>query len=190
MGLYTGSPGLIVVLAALCAQAAAATISRAEVGEKNGKYTVSFEAVVDADSRKVRRLMTDYAHLDRLSKTIIESRILKTENNKQRIALVARACVLFFCKTLKKVEDVETLKNGDIVTVAIPQLSDFHYALEQWQILAERNRTRIKYQAELQPSFYIPPLIGPWLVKSKIHDELETTTTILENLANHDPGFL
>lgn len=173
----------MVVLAALCAQAAAATITRADVSEKNGKYTVSFEAVVDADSRNVRRLMTDYAHLDRLSKTIIESRILKTENNKQRIGLVARVCVLFFCKTMKKVEDVETLKNGDIVTAAIPQLSDFHYALEHWQILAEQNQTRIKYQAELRPSFYIPPLIGPWLVKSKIRDELEATTIALESLA-------
>jgi hypothetical protein len=177
------SPGLIIILAALCAQAPAATITRTDVSENNGKYTVSFEAVVDADSRRVRQLMTDYAHLDRLSKTIIENRVLETGTDKQRIRLVVRSCILFFCKTIKRVEDIETLKNGDIVSIAIPQLSDFHYALEHWQILAEQNQTRIKYRAELQPSFYIPPLIGPWLVKFKIRDELATSTAILENLA-------
>ncbi len=162
----------------------AITIVNTEVLHNRDKYYVAFEVLVNADSRNVRRLMTDYAHLNRISGTIIESRILATENDKQRVGLTIRSCVLFFCKTIKKVEDVETLENGDIVTIALPQFSDFHYAMEHWRILDEQTRTRIKYQAELWPSFYIPPLIGPWLVKSKIRAELKTSATILETLAH------
>src|SRR5712692_11642630 len=175
---------LVFAAAILPKQVAAMAVIHTDVTHSNGKYNVTFEVLVNADSRKVRRIMTDYAHLDRISGTIIESRILATENDKQRVGLTIRSCVLFFCKTIKKVEDVETLENGDIVTIALPQFSDFHYAMEHWRILDEQTRTRIKYQAELWPSFYIPPLIGPWLVKSKIRAELKTSATILETLAH------
>ena len=163
--------------------AEAKNVIKTEVSDKDGHYQVAFEVTIDAPTKRVRQLMTDYAHLDRISETVVESRILGAKNNKQRVGLTIRSCVLFFCKTIRKVEDVETLENGDIVTLAIPQLSDFRYAREHWQILDEQPQTRIKYQAELWPSFFIPPLIGPWLVKSKIRSELNTSAAILETLA-------
>jgi hypothetical protein len=160
----------------------AMTVTRIDVTHDNAKYNVVFEVLVSAPNRNVRRLMTDYAHLDRLSKTIIENRILAKDKNKQRIYLAMRACVLFFCKTIKKVVDAKELENGDIITTAIPQLSDFHYAVERWQILDEHDQTRIRYWAELSPSFFVPPLIGPLVVKSKIRSELKTSATLLETL--------
>ncbi len=172
----------VLALAPQLAQATA--VAKTEVSEKDGHYKVDFEVVIDAPIQKVRQIMTDYARLSRLSDTITESRVLAAETNKQRVGLTFRACVLFFCRTMKRVEDVETLADGDIVATAVPQLSDFHYSVEHWRIAGEHARTRIKYHAELSPSFYVPPLLGPWLMKSKIRNELETTAKKIEALTH------
>ncbi len=57
--------------------AVAATIEQLETTHDNGRYTVSFEVVLDAARDKVWQIMTDYDRLPRVSKIIVESRILK-----------------------------------------------------------------------------------------------------------------
>lgn len=180
---------LIAILAGLIAgPAAAAEIIRTDVTHDGGMYTVEFEVRMQARERAVRALMTDYAQLTRLSDTVIVSEVLQQHGNgKQRIKLLLHACVLFLCKDIKKIEDVETLASGDIITEVVPQGSDFTQATERWQIMPDATQTRVRYQAQMTPSFFVPPLIGPYIVKSKIRAELVTSMRKLEQLAaRHD----
>ena len=168
----------------LCAPVTAATILKIKVNHTKGRYTVTFNARLNADSTIVRQYLTDYANLARLSDTIIESRILQTyPDGRQRILVTLHSCVLFFCSTVKNVQDVETLDNGDIVSRTDPEESDYSFGIQHWQIISENNHTRLKHQAELVPKFYVPPLIGPWLVKKRIRNELRITAQRLEILA-------
>ena len=48
------------------------------------------------------------------------------------------------------------------------------------QISEEGRRTRIRYHAEMTPDFYIPPLIGTYLLKDKIRSLLLHVTASLE----------
>lgn len=145
---------------------------------------MKFDVRINADKASVRRQLTDYAHYTRLSDSITESRIVRIYSaTRLRVAIRLDSCVLIFCKVLNIVREVQILENGDIVTVADPAESDFSEARERWRISEDSGATRLIYDAELVPSFYVPPLIGPWLLKSRIRRELRTTAERLELLA-------
>jgi hypothetical protein len=171
---------------ALCASTAAhaVDIREMDVTHAAGRYTVRFEVAIDGVVRETRRLLSDFDRLTRLSDTITESRLLHIdETGTRRIKITLSSCVLFFCKTLRKVQEVREEENGDIVSRIVPAESDFSLADERWRVLPENGKTRIRYDAEVVPSFFVPPLIGPWIVKSKIRHELEVTAARLEALA-------
>jgi len=165
----------------------ATTILKTEVTHDNDRYFVSFDVRINADNTVTRRYLTDFANFSRLSETIVESVVLRTyADGKQRVRIVLRPCILFMCKTVKKVAITETLANGDIVSTVDPAESDFRLAEERWQILPAGADTLLRYQAELVPSFSVPPLIGPWLVKYHIRRELEITCRKIETLVKDE----
>ena len=169
------------------APVSAGTIERLEAGHADNRYTLSFEVVLDAERDKVWRIMTDYENLPRLSKVITESHILKTEHSLQhRVDVTFHACILIFCKTMKKVVDIQVWPQNDIIVIGDPALSDFSYSVERWRVSAEGNRTRLYYTAEMVPDFFIPPVIGPWLVKSFLQKEIKATAIQVEALAGHE----
>ena len=164
--------------------AVAATVLHTEVRHEAGRYAVALEVQLDAEPARVRALMTDYARLDRLSKTIVASRIVRATEDAVRVRVDFRACVLIFCRTLRKTQEVREEPGGDIRSDYDPAESDFAFGREHWRIRAEGSGTRVRYDAELVPSFFVPPLIGPWIVKLKLRDELETTAARLEKFAH------
>jgi hypothetical protein len=167
----------------------AATVLTTTVTHESGRYHVKFEVRLQAAADKVRALITDYTREIKLSDTIVERRLLGTnEDGSLRVRVVLRACVLFFCQSMNKVTDVQTLPNGDVFVLTDPKESDFHFGREHWHFIDEGEHSRLQYEADLTPVFYVPPLIGPWLVKGRIADELETTAERLEKLANELPS--
>lgn len=172
------------MLALLCAPAHAATILDTSVTEDDGHYRVAFDVRVDADILRVREVMTDLERSDELSDTVVEHALLEQRaDGSKRVRFTLRSCVLFFCRDLRKTTDVHGENNGDVVFVTVPEGSDFSEGRESWHFASEGAATRLSYRADLVPTFFIPPLIGPWLVKMRIRDELETTAERIEILA-------
>lgn len=168
----------------------AAEILANDVQYKEGVYRVRFAVRVQAQPDAVRALMTDYARLSRLSDVVTAAEVVQRfADGRQRLRLRLHACVWIFCKDLRKLEDVATLANGDIVTTALPAESDFLHAVERWRIAAGSSPgnisggTRIDYESELSPSFYVPPIIGPALIKRALRRELTRSVEALERLA-------
>jgi hypothetical protein len=169
------------------ALAAPATILRTEATHDDDRYKLTFEVVLNAERDKVWSIMTDYNRLTRVSKVIVESRILKKEDeNRHRVGVTLHACVLIFCKTMKKVVDIQAWPHNDIIVIGDPALSDFSYSVERWRVVAEGAKTRLYYSAEMVPDFFIPPLIGPWLMKSFLQKEIKATAIQVEALAGHE----
>jgi hypothetical protein len=173
--------GLVLALALADAPLPAAEFLETEVTHTDGRYRLRFEVRLAAEPAQVRRRLTDYDHLDRLSRVIVASRRLPDgADGAARVHQAMRACVLFLCRTVQRVLEVETADNGDILTRTDPGASDFEHGEETWQILAEDNGTRLRYRASQTPRFFIPPFIGPWLLKSRLRDELDTVAQRLE----------
>ncbi|MFQ5938247.1 MAG: hypothetical protein ACE5LB_17735 [Acidiferrobacterales bacterium] len=163
---------------------AAATIWHLEITHDNRTYLAAFDVLLAANAASSRELLSDYRQWRRLSDTLSESQLLRTfPDGRQRIRLRFHACVLIFCKTYQQVKDVVVRPNGDIVTTIVPEGSDFASGWERWQIRAEQNKTRIQYHAVLVPAFRVPPLVGPWILKSTLRRKLIVTAQKLETLA-------
>lgn len=174
-----------------------ADILHSEVRHDDGVYRVRFAVQVHADADAVRTLMTDYARLSRLSTVVTRAEVVhRFADGTQRLRLNLRACVWVLCKDLRKLEDVSTQANGDIVTVAIPSESDFSHAVERWRIVSspvaspvassagtQATRTRIEFESEMTPSFFVPPVLGPALIKRALRRELTHSIQALERLA-------
>ena len=183
-----GARGLLILAFAVAlstmAPAAAVNISDLEITHSKRTYLVAFDALIDAEPARTRELLSDYRQWRRLSDTLSEVQLLRTfPDGRQRIRLRFHSCMLFFCKTIQHTKDVVIHSNGDIVTTMVPEHSDFSSGWERWRFRAEHNKTRLIYHAVLEPTFYVPPLIGPWILKSTLSRTLTVTANRLEAIA-------
>lgn len=168
--------------------AQAGEIIHTKVEHEDKRYFVEIEILLNADDKRVLELLTDYDHLTRLNNSIKESYTLYSlDDSTHRVLVVTEACILFFCKRITQVQDVEELPGGIIITTVVPEKSDFDYAHTRWKISPEGGRTHVSFSTDLKPSFWIPPLIGPPLIKNKLIDEALATIEGLEKLAQDSP---
>lgn len=161
--------------------AVAAEIIRVDVGHQGEAYTMEIDALADAPAARVRAMLTDYDHLDRLNNSIKSSRILdKPGPGEYRVRIVTHACVWFFCRTIKQVQSVREAGDGWIDARVVPELSDFKQGWARFAVQPEGATARIRIVSEVEPGFWIPPVIGPWLIKLKLRSEVMETLAILE----------
>jgi hypothetical protein len=180
--------GALLAAAALLGVRSARTaeVALAEVTHADGRYRVSFEARLAAEAGAVRALLFDYAHLDRLSPTVVASRLVPDPAGRGlgRLHLTQRACVLLFCRRLQRTMQVERGADGDTLTLVDGEENDFREAHERWQVVADGGAARVRFDAEYVPRFYVPPLVGPWLVRRHVLAALEDTAANAERLAH------
>ena len=156
----------------------------AKVEHEDKRYFVEIEVLLDADNKRVQALLTDYDQLTLLNNSIKESHtIYSLDDSTHQIQVVIEACITFFCKRITQIQDVEELPGGVVITTVVPAKSDFDYAHARWKITAEGKRTRISFSTDMKPSFWVPPVIGPLLIKGKLEDEALQTIEGLERLA-------
>jgi len=180
----------LVLLGCLCALhgSQAGEVLDSHVGTNGDHYLLRIDMLINAKTDRVRQLLTDYAHLDRLSQSITRSEVLETMPPSYRIRVTTDGCMLFFCRELVQVQDVTELKDGYIVVTVLPEMSDFTYSRNVWRIRPQDEGTRVTYSSDLVPGFWIPPLIGTSIFKHKLLDETRQLIDNLEQLANlpHD----
>jgi len=175
--------GLLVWL--LCsAPAAGATIHTAAVTHQSGSFIVEVDALLDVDESTARAVLTDYKHLERLIPAVEHSEILTThEPGDYRLRTVTRTCLWFYCKRLERVQDVVEAHDGSITAVVIPQLSDFSYGSMRLNLWQEVAGTRLLMRSEAVPNVWIPPLLGPWLIKRELRNEAVQIVHNIERVA-------
>jgi len=158
------------------------------VGTHKEHYLLRIDMLIDADTKRVRQLLTDYAHLDRLSGSITQSELLESNPPHFLVRITTHGCVIFFCRDLVQVQDVSELHDGYILVTVRPEMSDFSYSRNMWRIRTLNDQTRITYSSDLVPDFWVPPLIGTSIFKSQLLEEARQVIDNLEQLANlpHD----
>ena len=160
-------------------------ITEFEVTEEEGVYYIKASVVLYAPARYVHNVLTDYVHIYRLNPSIIESEVLESEDdNIVRVRTKVIGCVAFYCEEIERVDDVRILASGDIQAEIVPELSQFKSGIALWKIQSMGESSKLTYLAEMEPDFFIPPLIGISIVKEKLHDEIMISFTHLEKIAS------
>lgn len=178
---------LVALLAiAVTASTSAAKIRTLDIEQVHGRYMFSSDAFLDAPPAAVFAVLTDYDanHFERISSIYKESRYMPPEADGTPLVYTrVEGCVVFFCKTMRRVERLETEPPDFIRATVLPARSDFRYSRAEWTLQAVGSGTLLKYRLEMEPAFWVPPVVGPWLIKQHIIHGGERAVDRIEALA-------
>ncbi len=165
----------------------ASQLVRLEVDQQANIYTVFVEMELDAPAEKVRAILTDYAHLDRLNASITASEITDAKGDGTvRVLTRFENCILFLCLTVQCVEDITEDAQGRILVAMVPDASSFRSGQASWEVESTGSGSRVIHRARLEPNFWLPPWIGTAILKGTLRREIRASFEKLECLARRD----
>ena len=156
-----------------------------EIKEQSGVYQIKVVALIAAPASYVRGVLTDYRFIYRLNPSIIESDVLKEDNDGAvNVRIKFAGCAAYFCEELEKVEKVRLLPSGDLQAEIIPELSQFKSGKTLWQIKPVGDYCEVTYLSDMEPDIFIPPVVGKFLIKKSIRKEMQISFTNLEKISS------
>jgi hypothetical protein len=172
----------------LCGTANAVELRNVAVDRADGRYFMSSEVWFDADLESLYAVFLDYDLSTKFSSFIVESRNLAPDaSGRRRFYIRNEGCILFFCKSFERTGHVEQVQYVSIESIADAELSDFYASLESWTFAPEGAGTLVLYTFEFEPKFWIPPLIGPYVMQSKLKSDSVRALHRIEALAQGSP---
>jgi hypothetical protein len=157
------------ILIFVCASANSVEVLSVHVESEGKRYHMLGESVIKATPEFIFNTLMDYDNFHRLASGIAETRFLESENPGELLGYTRiDSCVLFFCKSVEKVETIHATAFREIATEAIPERSDFVFNKSRWLLEGSDDGTHVIYEAEIEPDFWMPPLITKWAIKYKL----------------------
>lgn len=173
--------GVILVLICTAHQVQAAQVETVDVVYEQGIYEVSMTVLVDVSARAAYAVMTDFENLPEVNESIVKAERLPGG----RLHTQVDMCVSVFCRSIEQIQKVETNPPVKLRMSVIPELSDFKFGVAEWRFTTVNPQSsRLHFNTRLEPDFWIPPLIGPWLVKRKMQQEARRTSQGIERVAH------
>lgn len=173
------------------ALAAAATMDQLDVTKQRGRYSLEANARLDATPESIYAVLTDYDDnaYSRISRAYKESRYLDPAGDGTPIVYTRmEGCMLWHCMTLERTERLETDAPRWIKSTALPEASNFKHATSEWMLEPDGDGTIMTYKIELEPDFFVPPVIGPWYLKRTLSQGGLRAVTRIERLARDLDG--
>jgi hypothetical protein len=175
---------LAIPLLLASAHAAGAQLHDIQVSNQGERYSLSADITIAAPPPQVYKVLTDYNHLTRISGAIVKSRLLKRIDDHTALVYVeTRACVMVFCRTLKQTQQVVELDKNDIVAQSLPAESNVTMGAASWHLQADGDGTRMLWRNTVEPTFWIPPLIGTAMMKNALRTQVVASAKGIEKLA-------
>lgn len=182
--------GLAVALSWLAMQAHAAQVSDVQVTRDGGRFEIAMHIAIDASPPAVFRALQDYSAMMRYNPDLRSVRVEETGfSGRQRLFTAIHTCVLIFCKTMHQEQLMTAIPAADggvLEAELLPHGGDFKAGSARWTVSAcptAPSMTCVDAQIELVPAFWVPPVIGPWVVRRKMAEEARRTSLGLELVA-------
>ena len=163
-----------------------AYINAAEVNVRYEDKTYFLSAVfnVDATPARVMEVLTDFENISDLNPAIIESELqASSKADSLRVKTVVRDCILFFCKSITRVEDISQFENTKLETFVLPLLSDLRSGYTVWVLTQNLSGTMVRYDASMQPKFWVPPIIRTHVLKKNFKRRVIESVELVQQKA-------
>jgi hypothetical protein len=179
---------LLTLLLSMPAMTTAGEILASSVTQVDGRYDVAIRARIDAPSDAVYHAITDYSNLAFLNPDIEVSELLDTTaDGVASVRTVIHVCILVFCKRIEQLQQVMQPDANTIEAVTVPDASDFRSGFARWRLSSPTaTTTELQFTQTFEPDFWVPPVIGPWLIERKLVSEFRDTSAYIE--AQQDNG--
>jgi uncharacterized protein YndB with AHSA1/START domain len=160
--------------------AGAADIEEVAVARDGDRYSVAMTVVLAAPADAVYAAMTDFEALPRINPNIV----LSETDDDGRLHTLVELCVAFFCRKVEQWQTVTTDAPHRLNMTVLPERSDLRYGEAEWTFVALTPATsRMRFRTEIVPDFWVPPVIGPWIIQRKLHEQAVITAKGLERAA-------
>lgn len=177
------------LLCCACASAGARAedIDQLDIGHEASRYRVELRARLDAPLADSYAVFRDFRNLPRINDAVEAVDALPAPaGGPARWHTRVRVCFGFFCSHLDQVQDVRESREGAayrLDAVVIPALSNLRYGVAAWKLEGCGPQTCLWFRAELEPDFWVPPLLGPWLIERTMRRQAHATAHGIEVLA-------
>ncbi len=163
----------------------AAEVDRVEVAGADGVYTLVLEAYLEAPPAAVFSVITDYTHIQDLHRRVRESRLLRRiDARTSEVYTLLKGCVAaIFCKSIRRVERVTEIPPTELRAEIVPGSGDLKSGTVHWRLAPQGSGTRLRYESELEPDFWVPPLLGDALMSRSLRNTTEDMIDRVEALA-------
>lgn len=146
--------------------ASAAKIRELDISRDDGRYSLVADTYLEAPPQAIFNVLVDYERFDRISSVYKEFGYLEPQpDGTPTVYTLMEGCVVFFCKQMRRVETLDTREPHFIRTTALPERSDFEHSVSEWHLEPSGEGTNVVYKLEMEPDFWVPPVIGPWYLK-------------------------
>lgn len=166
----------------------AAQVSSVQVTREGSHFLIDMHLRINASPPAVFRALQDYAAMARYNPDLRAVRVEKTASpDRVRLFTTVHTCVLIFCKTMHE-EQMMTATANAVGGALHAQLisGDFKRGYGLWVVQpcpTARATSCMDVRIELVPAFWVPPVIGPWVIRSKMDEEARRTGAGLERTA-------
>lgn len=146
-----------------------ADLRTVEVEREEDRYSLKSEAWFAASPQDLYRVLTDYDLFEQFSSAYVETRNAgRDEQGRPRFFTRVEGCVLLFCRSFVRNGYLLLKPHSEIVAIADPGDSDFRYSKERWRLQREGSGTLLIYDFEMEPGFWVPPVIGPYVIQRSL----------------------
>ena len=162
-------PGLL----ALCAiSASAADMQSMEVDYVDGRFSVQSVVWFDAGVDDVFDVFSDWDLSSTFTSAVVEARDLEPDaQGRPGFYIRNKGCILFFCKSVVRQGYVESRDKRLLRAFTDASLSDFRFCEESWEFSLDNGGTSVRYTLVMEPGFWVPPAIGPYMIKRKLRSD-------------------
>ena len=179
-----------VALSWFAMQAHAAQVLDVHVMRDGERFVIGMRFGIDAPPPAVFRALQDYSAMMRYNPDLRAVRVHPTGiPGRVRLFTAVHTCVLIFCKTMDQNEIMTAIANSDggvLESELLPGGGDFKAGSARWSVGSCRTArwmTCVDARIELVPAFWVPPVIGAWVLRRKMAEEARLTGTGLELVA-------
>ena len=178
----------LLVCSAGAPTAGAAELQSIVVTLDDGRYKVVAEMLVNTPPAPTFAALVDYDRFHERSEAYAQSRYLAPAlDGTPRVFTRIEGCVLYVCRGIERnarlrAEPLERI----VATVEIEPGGQLKYGEEIWELSPHDVGTGITYRHEIELNFWLPPVIGPWAVRSALSWGASAAAQAIEDMARHD----
>jgi len=143
-----------------------------EVKRSHGIFSVHATAPVAVDVETAWQVLTDYNHLAEFVPGMKSSRVVSVAGEPLRVEQKGEAGFLFFSRAFEVALEIEGLPPGQLKFHAVS--GDMKRMQGEWRIRRNTDAAvELEYEAEIEPDFWVPPLIGTALMRRDVGKNVE-----------------
>ena len=143
--------------------------------------------MIRAPQDRVFQALSDYDLLADFSPRIDESRVIgPDEQGRELVYTLIEGCMAFFCRRIERVSQLEPWAPDRVLVTLLDGHGSLNSAVEEWKLSPADTATRVRYTMVSEANFWIPPLLGTWLIRRTLRRSSVEAAEALEVWANSE----